>query len=342
MRIANIVPVIAKRYLNTDTRKRTLFLRGPSGIGKSDVVHQASEFLRPHVDGWQGVIDLRLGQMEPTDLRGIPHIIAGLLGDARTEWARPSFLPQTGGGIVFLDEITSAPPSVQAAAYQLCLTPADFGVPPEWTVLAAGNNKSDRGVTFNLAAPLQNRMCDVQVTTSLDDFTDYAIGKVRPEVLSFLRERPDLLHKFDPASNGGQIGPFPSPRSWFAASHVLDLDLPTADRVELFGGDLGSEAAVTFEAHTRLYESMPKLDDILAGKDIPMPKDLSIRYCLAMGLATRLDATNFEPAYKFLQKMPGDVQTLTVKLAYKRDKGLASSPAFTQWATANQAAWKRS
>ena len=45
MRIQNITPVIAKRYLNEAVRRRTLFLRGPSGIGKSEVVFQANKLL---------------------------------------------------------------------------------------------------------------------------------------------------------------------------------------------------------------------------------------------------------------------------------------------------------
>lgn len=339
MRIAHIVPVIAKRYTHAAARRRTLMLKGPSGIGKSETVFQASNMLSKHVEGWQGVIDLRLAQMEPTDLRGIPFTKEGVNNDVRTGWARPDFLPQSGAGILFLDEITSASPSVQAAAYQLCLTPEDFGVPSSWMVVAAGNNKTDRGVTFNLAAPLQNRMCELQVTTNLDDFTNHAIGKVRPEVLSFLRERPDLLHKFEP--KGGEIGPFPSPRSWFAASSVLDLDVPHADRVEMLTGDLGGETAIAFEAHARLYEAMPKLDDILEGKDVPVPKEISIRYCVAMGLATRLDSTNFDKAYEFIGKLGGDIQTLIVKLAFQRDSSIGSAAKFTEFVVKNQAAFKR-
>jgi hypothetical protein len=334
MRIAHVTPILVKRYLNDKTRTRTTFLRGPSGIGKSEVVFQTSELLKEHVSNWMGVVDLRLAQMEPTDLRGIPHIV-----DGRTHWARPDFLPSTGAGILFLDEITSAPPSVQAAAYQLCLTPQDFGVPAEWMVIAAGNRKTDRGVTYNLAAPLQNRMCDIEVSTTLDDFTYHAVARgIRPEILSLLRDRPDLLHKFEPT---GDIRPFPSPRSWFAVSHTLELDLPVQDRVELIKGDIGEEAAMIFETHLRVWETMPKLDDILAGKDVPMPKELNVRYCVAMGLATRLDETNFDNAWKFLSKMPGDVQTLTIKLAYKRDKNIRKSAAFSKWAAANQEAFRR-
>jgi hypothetical protein len=336
MRIQHVTPILVKRYLNENTRRRTVFLRGPSGIGKSEVVFQTSALLAEHVPNWRGVVDLRLAQMDPTDLRGIPHVDPTT---RRTHWARPDFLPADGAGILFLDEITSAPPAVQAAAYQLTLTPEDFGIPPTWMVIAAGNRKSDRGVTYNLAAPLQNRMCDIEVSTTLDDFTNHAITcNIRPEILSFLRDRPDLLHKFEAT---GDIKPFPSPRAWFAVSANLELDLPIAERVEINKGDIGEEAAMTFETHLRVYETMPRIDDILSGVDVPLPKELNVRYCVAMGLATRLDAKNFDNAWKFLKKMPADIQTLTIKLAYKRDKSITQSPAYTAWAMANQEAFKR-
>jgi hypothetical protein len=86
---------------------------------------------------------------------------------------------------------------------------------------------------------------------------------------------------------------------------------------------------------------MPRIDDILEGRDVPVPKELNVRYCVAMGLATRLTAANFDNAWKFLQKMPADIQTLTIKLAYKRDKTIAQSPAFSAWAVSNQSAFSR-
>jgi len=334
MRIQHVTPILVKRYLNEKTRKRTVFLRGKSGIGKSDVVKQTSNLLQDHVKDWQGVIDLRLAQMDPTDLRGIPHVEEG-----RTMWARPDFLPSFGSGIMFLDEITSAPPAVQAAAYQLTLTPEDFGIPDTWMIIAAGNSKTDRGVTFNLAAPLQNRMCDIQVDTTLEDFINYAITQdIRPEVMSFLRDRPDMLHKFE---GGSDIKAFPSPRSWFAVSDLLELDVPLQDRVEMIKGDVGEEAALIFETHLRVYETMPRIDDILDGKPCEMPKELNVVYCVAMGLATRIDRTNFDNAWKFLQQMSGDIQTMVMKLAYKRDKQIAHSPAFSEWARENADAFKR-
>ena len=337
MRIGHVVPLIAKRYTNEATRRRAMFLKGKSGIGKSQTIQQASELLAQHIPNWQGVIDLRLSQMEPTDLRGIPTE-----KDGKTYWLPPSFLPAPDtAGIILFDEITSAPPSIQAAAYQYILDRCmgEHKIPDGWMIIAAGNLTSDRGVTFQMAAPLLNRMCEIEVQSVLDDFIQHAVpAGVRPEVTSFLKDRPDFLHKFD---GKGVIEPFPSPRSWFAVSDSMGLDLRPEDRVEVFRGDVGYEAATSFEAHLRFWETLPRLDDILQGRTITLPTDVSALYSIAMGIASRVGPDTFDNAWKVLKLFPKELQTLTVKLAYKRDKGLVASPAFTQWATDNQASFKR-
>ena len=336
MRIGHLVPLIAKRYLNPKVRSRAMFIRGKSGIGKSEGVYQASALLGEHVEDWMGVVDLRLSQMEPVDLRGVP---VPDMKTKRTMQFPPDMLPNKGAGILFLDEFTSAPPSIQAAAYQISLTPWDYGIPREWMIIAAGNLQGDRGVTFQMPGPLLNRFNELTVSTTLDDFLSHAITRdIRPEVLSFLKDRGDMLHKFE---GKGAIEQFPSPRSWFALSDSMDLDLHPADRIESFQGDVGKEAALAFETHLRVWESMPSISDILAGKDVAVPTEINVRYCVAMGIAARVDEKNFDGAWKFLQKMPKDIQTMCIKLAYKRCKALVGSSAFGKWAAANADAFKR-
>lgn len=336
MRIGHLVPMIAKRYTNENTRRRAMFLVGKSGIGKSDCVYQASRFLSEHYDDWNGVVDLRLSQMEPTDLRGIP---VPVVETGTTVMYRPDTLPRSGRGFIFLDEITSAPPSMQAAAYELVLTPEHFGIPPGYMVIAAGNLQSDRGVTFQMAGPLVNRFNKVEAVTTVDDWLNYAILRgVRPEVTSYIKSRADHLHKFD---GTGVIDSFPSPRSWVAVSDALELDLPPADRVESIKGDVGAEVAASFEAHCRVYETIPSIDDILQGRDVPLPDKLDVRYCVAMGLAARVNEKNFDAAWGFLSKMPKELQTLVMRLAFSRCKTITLSPAFAKWLTANAAALRR-
>lgn len=107
---------------------------GPPGVGKSQLVAQAAQ--RHGVP----LLDIRLSQMEPSDLRGIPFRV-----NDSVEWAVPSILPDVkrhgDSGFLFLDEITSAPPSVSAAAYQLILDRrlGLYEIPDAWVVVAAGN-----------------------------------------------------------------------------------------------------------------------------------------------------------------------------------------------------------
>ena len=83
-----------------------------------------------------------------------------------------------------------------------------------------------------------------------------------------------------------------------------------------------------------LYEKEPDA--------VEVPEDLDIRYCLSMGISARLSSKNFAPFWQFLQRMPRELQTLTVKLAYRRDKTVSDCAAFGAWAAANSDAFKRS
>lgn len=341
MRIGALAHTLAKGYLHVPTRMRTHFLRGPSGIGKTEVVYQMADLLGPHIEGWSETIDIRLSQFEPCDFRGVPFVDKEAV---RTRWAVPEIWPVANtSGLIFLDEITSAPPALQAVAYQLCQERriGSYKLPEGWMIIAAGNRQSDRGVTFNMAAPLLNRLTVLDVDTTFDDWQDYAAQKAkRPEVIAFVKSRIDYLHKFEPK---GVVEQFPSPRGWFAVSDILDADYDQKVRAELVKGAVGAEAGLAFEAYLRVYERIPDLDAIEKNPEsVEVPGDMDIRYCLAMGISARLNNKNFPPFWTFLKKMPRELQTLTVKLAYRRDKTIADCIAFGEWAAANADAFKRS
>jgi MoxR-like ATPase len=163
-------------------------LWGPPGVGKSQLVAQVAE------NHDAAIVDVRLSQMEPSDLRGIPF-----KNDQKVEWAIPAMLPDVdvhgAAGILFIDEITSAPPSVSAAAYQLILDRrlGEYRVPEHWAIVAAGNRQGDRGVTYSMPAPLANRFSHYEVDVNLDDWVAWAYRNAIDErVIGFLRFRPDL------------------------------------------------------------------------------------------------------------------------------------------------------
>ncbi|HWE62223.1 MAG TPA: MoxR family ATPase [Chloroflexota bacterium] len=244
---------------------------GPPGIGKSSIVAQtaAAHDL--------SCIDLRLSQLAPTDLRGLPVAEGGV-----ARWYPPEFLPRNGRGVLFLDELNLAPPAMQGMAQQLILDRrvGSYAVPEGWYIWAAGNRKEDRAAVFDMPAPLANRFLHLQVEPDLESFKLHALAAgIEEQVIAFLSYRPTLLHKFDP-----QQPAWPSPRSWAMASklHGAGLDVAAA---------VGEAAAVEFHAFILHYGSLPDLARILqgAGSGVPFPDEPSVRYATVVGLTARAD-----------------------------------------------------
>jgi hypothetical protein len=191
-------------------------------------------------------------------------------------------------GILFLDEITSAPPSVSAAAYQLILDRrlGDYEVPPGWAIFAAGNRQGDRGVTYAMPAPLANRFSHFEVETNIDDWVSWAYANNLDEgLIGFLRFKPELLFDFDPAHNPVA---FPSPRSWEFAHRTIQkfgdnpaLLLPTLQAC------VGPAAGLELHAFLENLDNMPDLDAITRGEAVPVPREVDLQYAVASALVGR-------------------------------------------------------
>ena len=290
MRPAQLLKVLELEYQSTRQGQHTpVMLWGPPGVGKSQMVAQVAT--RHGVP----VIDIRLSQMEPSDLRGIPYRV-----DGQVDWAIPTMLPDTERhgpeGILFLDEITSAPPSVSAAAYQLILDRrlGEYQVPGHWAIFAAGNRQGDRGVTYTMPAPLANRFSHFEVETNLDDWVSWAYrNDIDERIIAFLRFRPELLFDFDPAHNPVA---FPSPRSWEFAHRGLQK---FTDHPQLLQGTLqacvGPAAGVELHAFVNSLDQMPDLDAIIAGQEVATPTEIDLQYAVAAALVGRAIRVQGQP-----------------------------------------------
>jgi MoxR-like ATPase len=242
---------------------------GPPGVGKSSIVSQVAKANDIKL------VDLRLSQLAPTDLRGLP-----VAKDGRSTWYPPEFLPTSGRGILFLDELNMAPPAIQGIAQQLVLDRrvGNYEVPDGWLVWAAGNRKEDRASVFEMPAPLANRFLHFEVQIDFESFRSWAIQSgIHEQILAFLAFRPDLLHKPDPSRPA-----WPSPRSWEMASQMLHAQLPLAPAI-------GAAVVGEFNAFTKIYTAVPNLDEILQGngQKTEFDKDPSIRYAVTFGLSSR-------------------------------------------------------
>jgi len=290
MRPAHITAVIEQEFSSTRQGYHTpVMIWGPAGVGKSQIVAQVAE------SHDAAIVDIRLSQMEPSDLRGIPF-----KSGQKVEWAIPAMLPDAAvhgeAGILFIDEITSAPPSVSAAAYQLILDRrlGEYRVPDQWAIVAAGNRQGDRGVTYNMPAPLANRFSHYEVSVNLDDWAGWAYrNNIDERVIAFLRFRPELLFDFDPAHNPVA---FPSPRSWEFAHRGLQK---FTDHPQLLQGTLqacvGPAAGVELHAFVNSLDQMPDLDAIIAGQDVTTPTEIDLQYAVAAALVGRAIRTQGQP-----------------------------------------------
>lgn len=337
MRPAHLDTVLDQEFYGAQTGHHTpVMIWGAPGVGKSQLINQVGT--RHDIM----VIDIRLSQMEPSDLRGIPFREKNSV-----EWATPSMLPNAkrhgNTGILFLDEITSAVPSVSAAAYQLILDRrlGDYQVPDGWAIFAAGNRQGDRGVTYTMPAPLANRFSHFELDLNLDDWVAWAYKEgIDERIIGFLRFRPELLFDFDPAHNPVA---FPTPRSWEFAHRALQKFM---DHPLLLLGSLqacvGDAVGIELKAFIDSLDQMPDLDAILRGEDIKSPKEIDLQYAVASALVGRaIKAKDTENANEvwghilnyadsFRQKEMG-VMLLSDMLRAVGDD-LFALPEFTKWA----------
>lgn len=282
-------------------KKRPIFLWGPPGIGKSDIVHQIGEQLNALV------IDVRLSLWEPTDVKGIPYFNAEL---NKMVWAPPVELPdeelasQYKHIVLFLDEMNSAAPAVQAAAYQLILNRkvGTYRLPDNVMIVAAGNREADKGVTYRMPAPLANRFIHLELKHSFDDWFAWAVdNRIHKDVVGYLNFAKKDLYDFDPKSPSRS---FATPRSWSFVSELLEDNLDESTLTDLVAGAVGEGLAVKFMAHRKVASSMPDPTEILAGKVKEMKtREISAMYSLTTSLCYELKDAADRNDKKFDEKV---------------------------------------
>lgn len=317
-----------------------VMLHGSPGVGKSDVVRQIAK--------QRGIelIDLRLSQLDPVDLRGVPSV------DTKkhiTSWNTPSFLPTDGKGILFLDEINSAAQATQAAAYQLVLDRklGDYVMPPGWAIIAAGNRSTDRAIVNQMSTALKNRFTHLNYEVSNDDWCDWALrNNIAVEVLGFIRFRPMLLNEFEQRNESKEekervqrmkdAQAFATPRSWEFLSKIVQQKPSSDIEYELYTGIVGEGSAAEFMGYLKYYRDLPNLDALLMNPGAAkVPEEPATLYALSTGLATKATQDNMERVVKYALRLPAEFQVLLMKDAIARDNDLTQTKPFNEWAIKN-------
>jgi hypothetical protein len=316
-------------YTHIDTLIKTdtpLFIHGSPGIGKSYIVADVAD-----KNGLE-LVDVRLSQMDPVDLRGVPSI-----KDDQTVWMPPVFFPkdEDSEGILFLDELNSAPPSVQAAIYQLVLNRqmGEYKLPKGWRIICAGNRVSDRGVVFRLPTPLANRMVHLHVEARFDDFKLFAIrSDLHKFIIGFLSFRPDLLST-EPVVEDDANPAFATPRSYHMLSNILKQMDNISAIYPIIYGTIGYGAGIEFVSYVKVYEELPDVAAIYEGHYPTIENQPALLYALVSALVEYYNGsdTHKKHLFAYSELLPTEFGVMLIKDVIVKDESLSTYEKFDEW-----------
>jgi len=306
------------------SQKVPTFLWGAPGIGKSSLIKQIAQ------EKEIGFIDLRLALMDPTDLKGIPFYDK----ESHTAlWAPPAFLPKEGEGILFLDELNSAPPSVQSSAYQLILDRriGEYALPDGWAIVAAGNRDGDRGVTYRMPAPLANRFVHFEMDVDVDDWRDWAYKReIDTKIISYITFKSEHLFTFDVKSDTKS---FATPRSWEYVDSILKSKVDESILLEVLSGAVGREVAVGFLSFSKVMRRLPNIDTILQTGEGEVSSEVDVLYALSSGLVSHVlkDESHVNNLLKYTLGLKSEFAVMIVQDLQRNGVSMEHSAIFKEW-----------
>lgn len=319
-----------------------VMLWGPPGVGKSQAIRQLAQRITEETGKKTHVTDVRLLLFNPIDLRGIPTA-----NEDKTLaiWLKPQIFQMDPGdsvvNILFLDEISAAPQSVQAAAYQITLdrTVGEHKLPDNCIVIAAGNRTTDKSVAYKMPKALANRLLHIEVEHSFGAWKQWAIHSgIHPKVLGFLTFRQNYLMRFD---SGSEELAFATPRSWEMVSNLLTHVSDDVDQIlPMISGVVGTGVAVEFRTWTQVYDDLPDLEDIFNGRKPKLPRGTDAMYALTSAMtayarAHKDDIPRITHSLVYADRMPPDFSAMLMKDYMAIEPGYRSKlmqiPEFMRW-----------
>jgi len=313
--------------------QRAVYISGAVGIGKSEAIKQTADELNFKF------IDIRLGQRDPTDIKGLFYIVDGTI-----KCTIPPEFPtadSTENTVIFLDEFSNAPQSVQNASLQLLLDRrlGNYIVPKNTRIVCAGNRLIDGAFVFRLSSAVQNRLIQVTLNPDFEEWKTHAYLKnINPLIIGYHNFTDGKnLHTF---KNDVDVNAFATPRSWFFTDEVIKLNLEPEIELEAIQGCIGESLGIEFFGYKKIHKDLPDTQKILDGENIKVTEP-NICYALCSGLigAVRHRQDKMGRMIEYISEcMPKEFQVVLLKDILKTDlfNQVVINSAYQNWISKNK------
>lgn len=308
------------------------FIKGSPALGKSAVARQVAQQLGLKM------IDVRLAECDPTELSGFPYF------DQQTKKA--SYFPLNtfptendpipqgyNGWLIFLDEFSNAPMSVQAAAYRLVLDRqvGQHNLHKNVAIIAAGNLETDNAAAMPMSTALVSRFAIFEVEINKDDWIEWATGAgIDYRITSYINFRPDHLYNFIPSA---AEQPYASPRTWEMLDRVLKKT-PDFNKQHspILNALIGEGVASEYLTFLELQKELPTFQQVIDNpENVKLGDDLSIRWALMGMVSHNVTESSLEAVIKFIKRFSDDLQVVAMREIIQRHPDLKAKSAFNQW-----------
>jgi hypothetical protein len=309
--------------------KRAVMVESSPGLGKTQIVAQVAAELGI------GFKAIHAPLLQPEDY-GMP-VVHGAKKDQLKFIVSAEKFPLENSdcpeqGIFLIDELPQADQSAQKILANLVQERDIHGhkLKKGWTIIATGNRASDRAGANRILGHLSNRMTRVELDASLDDWSQWALENgVKPEVVAFIRFRPELLTNYDSKQEINA-----TPRAWVEGISARLGVIPSSLEFNVFSGDVGQGPASELLAFLKIFRQLPNPDAIMLDpKKSAIPKDAATIYAIVGALVSRVTPANFGRALTYIKRLPPEFSVLFVKDCMAKDSDIANTTDFIDWAS---------
>lgn len=325
----------AERMITAAIKAKVVpMLKGSPGTGKSQLVYQIADQYN------LAVVDIRLSQCDPTDLAGFPTINGN-----KADYVPMAHFPIEGdplppgktGWLIFLDEATSAPAAIQAAAYKLVLDRmvGSHRIHKNAAMVLAGNLETDGAIVYTMSTALQSRLLHLELVIDSEDWLKWAMDHgIDHRITDYIKFKPASLYTFSPDHTDCT---YACPRTWEFTDRLLKvIDISSEDAMPLLAGTISEGMSREFLTFCKIYDTLPKQKDIEANPEtVKVPTEPSVLFALTGSLSQHMTEANATPVMKYVKRLPAEFQVVMLRECVRKHKAIARHPAIVDWVSSS-------